>query len=181
MLAGHDCLLVSTDDIRSGAAAQLASFAKRLKQKHATAANGAELEALIKAENGKRVIFIDTLGINPFKTDERNILKDLLGKTDIEPVLVMPAGLDCEDAAEIANAMKPLGLRHMIATRLDTGRRLGGLLAAAHAAGLYFSDVTMSPFIGDGLDSLNPVTLARLMVHCSGTKSKAANRRKAAK
>ena len=181
VLAGHECLLVSTDDIRSGAAAQLAAFAERLKQKHASAANGADLEALIKAEHGKRVIFIDTLGINPFKADDRAILKDLLGKTDVEPVLVMPAGLDCEDAAEIATAMKPLGLRHMIATRLDTGRRLGGLLAAAHAAGLYFSDVTMSPFIGDGLDSLNPVTLARLMVHCSGTRSKAANRRKAAK
>jgi flagellar biosynthesis protein FlhF len=152
-----------------------------LKQKHAVATNALELQHLIDSEGGDRVILVDSLGINPFKADERNIIKTMLGKTDVEPVLVMPAGLDAEDAAEMAAAMKPVGIRHMLATRLDTGRRLGGLLAAAHAAGLYFSDVTSSPYIGDGLDTLNPVSLARLMVHCSGTKSQSTNRRKAAK
>lgn len=181
VLAGHDCLLVSTDAIRTGAAEQLATYAERLKQTHAVAASAAELQHLIESQGGERVVLVDSLGINPFKADERNILKALLGKTDVEPVLVMPAGLDAEDAAEIASAMKPIGIRHLLATRLDTGRRLGGLLAAAHAAGLYFSDVASSPYIGDGLDTLNPVSLARLMVHCSGATSHNANRRKAAK
>jgi len=181
VLAGHDCLLVSTDGIRTGAAEQLAAYAERLEQKHAVAASALELQHLIESEGGERVILVDSLGINPFKADERAIIKTMLGKADVLPVLVMPAGLDAEDAAEMAAAMKPIGVRHMLATRLDTGRRLGGLLAAAHAAGLHFSDVTASPYIGDGLDTLNPVSLARLMVHCSGIKSQGANRRKAAK
>jgi flagellar biosynthesis protein FlhF len=181
VLAGHDCLLVSTDAIRTGAAEQLASYAERLGQKHAIAADALELQHLIDSEGGERVVLVDSLGINPFKSDERAIIKTMLGKTDVMPVLVMPAGLDAEDAAEMAAAMKPLGVRHMLATRLDPGRRLGGLLAAAHAAGLYFSDVTSSPYIGDGLDTLNPVSLARLMVHCSGARAQSANRRKASK
>ena len=44
------------------------------------------------------------------------------------PHLVMAAGGDTSEAAEIADAFKKLGVRGLIATRLDITRRIGALL-----------------------------------------------------
>lgn len=46
-------------------------------------------------------------------------------------LLVLPAGLDPAEAAETARAFLALGARHLLPTRLDAARRLGGVLAGA--------------------------------------------------
>jgi flagellar biosynthesis protein FlhF len=181
VLDGHDCLLISTDAVRAGASAQLSGFAERLGQPHTVAADGAELAALVEEAGDERIVLIDSLGVNPYRAEDRALLKDLIGRSDIEPILVLPAGLDAEEAADAASALKEVGIRRLLGTRLDMGRRLGGLLSAAHAAGLAFSDIASSPYIGEGLDPLHPATLARLMAHCAGVKTKTANRREAAR
>ena len=65
---------------------------------------------------------------------------------------------------DMAAAFASLGTRRMIATRLDTARRIGGLLAAA-GQGLAFGGAGASPVIADGLHELNPAALARLILN----------------
>jgi len=78
-------------------------------------------------------------------------------------VLVLPAGLDAEESAELARAFHALGARHMVATRLDIARRLGGVVAAA-AEGLALAEAGTGAQVPEGLSVLTPAWLAaRLM------------------
>ncbi len=53
----------------------------------------------------------------------------------------------------------------MLSTRLDVARRLGGLLTAAQKGGMSFCNMSFSPRVTDGLDSLNATTLARFLMN----------------
>ena len=52
----------------------------------------------------------------------------------------------------------------MIATRLDTARRLGGLLLAASNAKLAFAHISQTPYVADGLEPLTSLKLARILL-----------------
>ena len=65
--------------------------------------------------------------------------------------LVLPAGLCADEAADLARAYARAGARHLIATRLDFARRLGSVLAAAHAGRLSLAEAGMGPGAADGL------------------------------
>ncbi len=60
-----------------------------------------------------------------------------------------------------------LGARRLIVTGLDIARRAGALLAAA-SQDLNLAYVTRSPFVAGGLETLTPLSLARLIVETSG-------------
>ena len=63
----------------------------------------------------------------------------------------------------MARAFAEIGATRLLVTRLDTARRLGGMLAAASAANLRLCDVGIGPHLADGLSPLNPLALARLL------------------
>lgn len=180
VLAGHDCLVITTDTLRAGGVAQMSAFGERLQQPVVPADDPDALRTVIRTQGRERVVLIDTMSINPFKQDERDMIARYIAAAEAEPVFALPAGTDPADGGDMAAALGDLGIRRLLGTRLDTSRRLGALLAAAESGGFAFSDVTTSPFIGEGLDALNPVSFARLMVHCSGTKSTVSNPRRAA-
>ena len=75
-------------------------------------------------------------------------------------VCVLPAGLDAQESADPARAFAVLGARHLLPTRLDAARRLGGVVAAA-AAGLPLAEAGTGPGVADGLHPLSPEWLAR--------------------
>lgn len=107
---------------------------------------------------------IDTEGVNPFDAYDMARLTETIRINDAEPILVLPAGGDPFEYEDMAAAFAGLGARRMIATRLDTARRIGGLLAAA-GQGLAFGGAGASPVIADGLHELNPAALARLILN----------------
>lgn len=109
-------------------------------------------------------LIVDTPGANPFAAAEMAALADLLRAARAEPLLVLPAGLDAEDSQEIAAGFAAIGVRRMIVSRLDTARRLGGILAAADL-GLAFAGAGISPQIGRGVPLLNAGGLARVLLH----------------
>ncbi len=76
---------------------------------------------------------------------------------------MQPAGLDPIECGESAAAFAAIGVKRMIVTRLDISRRLGGILAAAEQ-GMSFAGVSVSPFVAQGVGTLNPVSLARLVL-----------------
>ena len=80
------------------------------------------------------------------------------------PVLVLPGGLDPSEAADLATAYAAAGATHMVATRLDQTRRLGGILAAAAAGGLTLTEAGIGPGATDGLVPLTPAFLAERLL-----------------
>lgn len=165
VLAGRKAALVTTDLMRAGAAEQLSSYGQLLEQTVTAAADPASLAAAIaRAEkSGHDLVLVDTPGFNPYDAEDMERLRAEIRAVDGEALAVLPAGGDALEIMELGITFRELGCRRFIATRLDTVRRFGSLLALAHGGGLAFAGICASPYIGDPVESLNPVSLARLI------------------
>jgi len=80
------------------------------------------------------------------------------------PLLVLPADIGPDEAVATALRYVTIGAHRLIVTRLDIARRLGGMLAGAHAAGLAFAGAATSPHFAYGLRPLTAPVLARRLV-----------------
>ncbi len=160
---GRPVGVITTDTRRAGGVEQLRAFTRILGIDLAAAETAADLSSAVAAQRGDLVL-IDTSGTNPFSDVEMESLNEFVHAAEAEPVVVMPAGIDPMEAAEIACRFNVLGPQRLLATRLDLSRRLGGVLAAAQVAALSFSEVSISPHVADGLTPINPVSLARLLL-----------------
>jgi flagellar biosynthesis protein FlhF len=160
-LAGRGARVVTCDAIRAGGVAQLASFTEVLGIPLYVIEDAAEFADL--ADQGAPTV-IDSPGVNPYNQPELDDLARFIAAAHAEPVLVLPAGGDAAEAADVARAFAHLGPRRLLATRLDAANRFGALLAAADAADLALAATSVSPFVGEGLHSINPLSLARLLL-----------------
>ena len=163
VMAGVHPLVISADGKRAGAAEQLGAFTKLLGVPLLVASQPVSLaRALARRRDGAPVL-IDTAGADPFAPDQAEALKHLADAADAHVALVLPAGLDPAEAAEIAAAHEAAGARSLIVTRLDLARRLGSVLAAA-AARLTLTEAGIGSGAADGLIPLTQSWLAaRLM------------------
>ncbi len=158
-LQGRPPLVVTADGRRAGAAEQLAAFTRVLGLPLLVADEPVALSrALARRQDGAPVL-IDTPGLNPFDADEREELASLAAAAAATPVLVLPAGLDPAEAADLAAAFAAIGATLLIMTRLDLARRLGGVLSAA-ATGLVMTEAGVGPGAADGLRPLTAAWLA---------------------
>lgn len=167
VLANRPVKVITTDTMRAGGVDQLAAFTRILDLDLQTALDAESLgDALTAARlaGDDALILIDTGGSNPFDAAEMDDLADILSIDDLDITLVMPAGYDCEEAAEAAKVFASIGAQRLLITRLDAARRLGSVLVAADVAHLKFCDLSMTPHVADGLRPLNPVSLARLLL-----------------
>lgn len=155
-LRGRQLKLATTDIERPGGEMRLMELAELVDNRPIRLAPGRRMEW-----SGPRLI--DTEGVNPFDRRDMRRLRDTIAINGAEPVLVLPAGGDPYEYEDIAHAFAELGVRRLIATRLDTARRVGGLLAAA-ASGLAFAEAGASPVIADGLYPMTPTALARVVL-----------------
>lgn len=171
VLAGSDICLVTTDTLRAGALAQLEAFADILKTRVHTANSPEELKDVL-AENEGKAIFIDSPATNAYIRGEMNDLLKFVRAGDIEPVLVAPATGDVHDFADVAGIFASIGVRRMITTRVDAARRLGGLIVAADQAGIALAQISITPYVAQGLSSINPLSLARLLVEVPSARAK---------
>jgi len=175
VLAGTPVKVITTDTLRAGAVEQIGAFARILDKPLITAETPEQLQQILNDEkfhheqlndgSPETVFFIDTPGSNPFSPTELEDLKRFVQMTDAEPVLVLAAGGDASEAADIAEIFSDLGANRLIVTRIDTTRRLGSVLAAVHSGGLAISEISITPFIAEGLKPVNPVALSRLFMH----------------
>lgn len=160
VMAGLDVAVITTDTVRAGGIEQLEAFTRLMKLDLYKAKDAVELTQLLKQIGKVDQIVIDTSGFNPFDPRDMKKLASLIVSGDIEPVLVLPAAIDANESGEIARVFSALGVRRLLPTRLDTSRRFGSLLAAAHQGGLSFSDVSATPQVANGLLPLTPRRLA---------------------
>ncbi len=162
VLADAPVALLTTDTVRAGGRAQLDHFAGLLDCPLVPVVAPEALAARL-AEQADRACIVDTLGVNPFDPADLAGLGRLVRGTGWDVALVLPAGGDVCEVAEIAAAFVGAGARRLIVTRLDTARRLGGLLAAADA-GLALGHAGITPYIARGLCRLDALLLARLLL-----------------
>ncbi|SMF67617.1 flagellar biosynthesis protein FlhF [Tistlia consotensis] len=163
-LANKPATLITMDTVSAGAREQAQAFAQALGVPLKFATDAERLAAVLGDCPSDHLIVIDTVGANPYDAADCQPLRLAARVARAEPLLVLPAGGDAFESAEVAIAFQELGARGLIATRLDAAHRLGGLLAAAHAAGLPLVGAGLGPSIGSGLANLNPVALARLLM-----------------
>lgn len=177
VLEGRKPLVVTTDINRAGAIEQLSAFLNILDLPLHTAEDPAALRDLLRRAAAQEII-IDTGGLNPFDPQEMKYLAKLLACGDLKAALVMPAGMDAEEAAEMALTFDILGVKNLIATRLDFARRLGGILSAAAKTGLALGTASHTPQVAHGTIQLTPLKLAELLMPAPAA-AHAAEKRKA--
>lgn len=160
VLGGARPLVASTDGLRAGATEQLAAFTRLLGLPLAVATEPEMLaRALARRETGQAAL-VDCAGCDPFDPVQAAWLRAMALAIGAEMAVVMPAGLDPAEAAETAAAFLALGARHLLPTRLDGARRLGGVLAAA-AVGLAVGEAGTGPGVADGLTMIDAAWLAQ--------------------
>ncbi len=164
VMAGLNVAVLTTDSQRAGGTEQLSAFTKILRVNLTKASGPKQLRDALESLRGADHILIDTAGINSFNPEETMELARLIAAGEIDPVLVMPAGIDAEESGEIGRAYGALGVRSILPTRLDITRRLGGILSAAHHGGLIFAEGSHTPKVADGLFALTPRRLAALLM-----------------
>ncbi|WP_119459829.1 hypothetical protein [Rhodospirillaceae bacterium SYSU D60014] len=168
-LSDRPVTAVTCDTLRAGAVEQLATYARLLKIPAYRAKDPTVLERAIANAPKDGLLLVDTIGTNPFDKREMDALGEFIEVAKPDLLLVLPAGSDVAEARDYAAAYRALGATRLIATRVDAARRLGGVVAAAEAGKLHFAEIGMSPQIADGLQPVNPVSLARLILQSAGS------------
>ena len=123
-----------------------------------------ELREVLMATKGADQVIIDTASANPFDKESMKTLARLVGVVEMDPILILPAGSDAEEAGEMAQIFATIGAQRSLPTRVDVARRLGSLLAAAYQGGLAFTDISSTAKVADGLSQLNSKRLTQLLM-----------------
>ena len=151
--------VLSTDGDRPGGMEQLADPMSVL---------GIEPERLDPADetipdrlDARGTLLVDTGGTDA--AQGFTALGKLAERLQVEPVLVLPATIDADEARHFAEAARAIGATKLLVSRLDMARRLGGPLAAAWA-GLAIAGGSITPNFAYGLKPLGPETLAKQLI-----------------
>ena len=163
-LAGRKTNLITMDGGKAGGRHQIAAFAVALDSKLLEATDADSLARALGKLDKSALTVIDTPGANAFDSLDLAGLQEALEASGATPVLVLPAGGDALDDAETAQAFAELGRLRLIPSKLDTARRLGGLLSAAFTGDALLSAGGIAPQIAGGLVPLTPDSMARLLL-----------------
>jgi flagellar biosynthesis protein FlhF len=125
-----DMALVSTDSYRVGAQEQLKTYGQLLRVPVYIAANEKELGAILDRLKDKRLVLIDTAGMNQRDirmTEQLSMLKNANKK--IKLISVLSASAQSSAIHEVASVLKPYGMDGCIVSKLDESTSLGGIIS----------------------------------------------------
>lgn len=165
VMAGVAPMVVSADTRRAGATEQLAAFTRLLGLRLVVAGHPLTLGRALAGRATDTPVLIDSPGADPFDPVQQDELAALAATAGATIALVLPAGLDPDEAAELAAGFCRIGASLLLPTRLDIVGRLGGVLAAAQAGPLALTEAGVGPGAADGLVSLTPAFLAERLLH----------------
>ena len=168
VLAGQQPMVITADGKRAGAVEQLAAFTRLLGLTLVAANTPAMLARALERRVADQPVLIDAPGLDLTDPVQAEILQALVTASGAAMALVLPCGLDPNEAQEIAGAHASLGAQVLIATRTDPARRLGGILYASASAGLALSEAGIGSTAADSLVPLTPVFLAERLRHGGG-------------
>lgn len=121
--------LVSTDDYRIGAAAQLEHYARLLGVRVFPAYDAASLREVLQVLRGRHTVLIDTAGVAGHDTRLQQQIALLRDVGDLRTCLVMGANAQALALDDAVRAYQPLQPQSCILTKLDEAPSLGGALS----------------------------------------------------
>ncbi len=157
-------VLISADNERMGATDTLQSLADLLGCECQIADSRSELKELVKQYLGQAWVLVDSAGANIYEFQQLKALGELATLQGIEPILTYPAGMDREEAQEMAGVFSFLSIERMIVTRLDASRRLGNVFATLTAGGYALANFSQSASPSEACTPASAPALARLML-----------------
>jgi flagellar biosynthesis protein FlhF len=160
VMAGTTPLVITTDGRRAGATEQLGALTRVLQLELVVADHAVSLARVLARRAWNAPVLIDAPGLNPFDPEQDAELRDLASVSAANTVLVLQAGLDPAEAADVARAHAERGTKLLIATKLDLARRLGSVLSAARAGHMALTEAGIGPGVADGLIRLTQDELA---------------------
>lgn len=165
--AGRAPVAITTDTLRAGGVEQLESLTSVMQTPLHTCEDPAAVGGLLKHLRGQSPhapVVVDTAGCNPYDTADISTINKLIKVAEFDSILVMGAGGDPAEIAEITDIFRKAGAKRLIMTRFDTCKRLGSLLVAAWRGGLAIANAGRSLQIVGGLPTLTPHTLAAVLL-----------------
>ncbi len=167
-MSGSPPVVITADGRRAGATEQLAALTEILGVRLIVADQPALL-ARVLACREQQPVLIDTPGIDAASERDRELISDLAAASGAITALVLPAGLDPNEAADLAMSFSASGATHLVATRLDLCRRLGGILMAAYDGRLALAEAGVGADVADSLAVMTPLFLAQRLLAVSVT------------
>ena len=164
VLQNMKAAVITADTLRAGGVEQLEAFTRLLEVPLYKIKTPSDLKTKLAEISPDTSVFIDMPGLSPFSTEAMKTLAKFASASAIEPVLVMPAGLDAAESADMARLYNALGVRRLVGTRLDMARRYGGLLAAANAGNMAFAEIGNAAHVAEGLQITSPKILAHYLL-----------------
>lgn len=157
-------VVFTTDNKRAGGVQQLQAFTDILGIELKTAASPLDLGKQLKAVPMGVQALIDTAGGNPYDPADMKEISQMAHLPGVEPILVQACGGDSMEAIDIGEAFAKLPIRRLLITRVDTARRLGGVLSVAAAHKLAFAGLSASASAVEGLQPMDGPGLTRLLL-----------------
>ncbi len=157
----QDARLVDAQAGRAGGHAQLAEYASTLGLPLIAATSPEDLAGI--TEGQREPFVVDTGGIDAGDGQAWESLRPWIAAANAMPLLVLPANATVDDALTAARAFRALGGRHLVVTRFDMVRRIGGVLGAA-MEGVALVAVSVTPHFAYGLRPLTADVLARRLL-----------------
>lgn len=123
--------LITTDDLRVGQREQLLSLASSLGLSVQVAATGEELTQAMESFAERRLLIIDTAGVNQRQRDfEAQLATFLQGEREITPFLVLSATVQESVINETIRAFSRLRPAAAIVTKTDENISIGAILSS---------------------------------------------------
>jgi flagellar biosynthesis protein FlhF len=169
-LASELCLkkqpvvIVSTDSERLAGTEALQKLSSIVGCKLDLCDSRAKLKSVLAMHLGKAWILIDSAGANIYEFAQMKSIGEFATLSGIEPILTCPAGMDANEAKEMASVFDFLAIDRMIVTRLDATRRMNGVFSALSTGGYALANFTQAASPADACQPLTPPALARLML-----------------
>lgn len=163
-LAKKRVVLISTDMEHMGAAEAMQALSDLLKCELHRFDKRALLREMVKQTLGDAWVLIDSAGVNIYEFAQMKKLGELAGLQGIEPILTCPAGMDAEEAQEMAGVFSFLPIERVIVTRTDATRRLSSLFSVLSAGGYALSNMTSSTSPSDACTAMSAPALSRLIL-----------------
>ncbi|WP_208864157.1 P-loop NTPase family protein [Acetobacter persici] len=121
-------------------------------------------EILKSRRTASRRVLVDLPGVCIYNQTAMSRISDIIRVLNSSLCVVIPAGMDPEEAADIASAMSMIGGKYVIGSRLEQSGRIGGLLTAA-ACGLKMTYGSHSEHITKGFSLLTPNVAAKRLLN----------------
>ncbi|MEM7046169.1 MAG: hypothetical protein AAF442_00755 [Pseudomonadota bacterium] len=157
--------VISTDTQRAGGLASLLAFANVLSFEVRQASSPKVLVRMIDELLANHdAVLVDAGACNYLDVKDLAYLGEFIKPSKVEPLLILPAGLDVQESWEQAKSFRAMGTKRMIITRIDGVRRLGSFLQPKDKGGLAMAEFSDTPNIKDGLIPAGAQSLTKLLL-----------------